>query len=76
MEGYEIVLEFKSGMTDEQHDRAIAVIEAHHCYVGGGGNAQHVTWVLNADRIVDIVSVTAQLLMISAAGLLPYLEIS
>jgi hypothetical protein len=77
MGGYEIVLTFKPGLTDpEQVDRAIAVVEAHHCYVGGGGNDEYTEWVLSGEHIVDIVAVTVEFMLLSATGQLPSLRLS
>lgn len=77
MGGYEIVLTFKPGLTDpEQVDRVIAIVEAHHCYVGGGGDDEYTEWVLCGEHIVDIVSVLVQLMMLSATEQLPSLRIS
>jgi hypothetical protein len=77
MEGYETVLSFKPGLADpEQVDRVITIVEAHHCYVGGGGNDEYTEWVLSGEHIVDIVAVTVELMLLSATGQLPSLRLS
>jgi len=77
MGGYEIVLTFKPGLAGPgQVDGVIGIIEAHHCYVGGGGNDEYTEWVLSGEHIVDLVSVLVQLMMLSATGQLPSLRIS
>jgi hypothetical protein len=77
MAGYEIVLTFKPGLADpEQVDHVIAIVEAHHCYVGGGGDDEYTEWVLSGEHIVDIVAVTVELMLLSATGQLPSLRIS